>query len=125
MIRIVFDPEFRRIRRRVAISFTAFLIAIVGFMALSPAEVAPLVAYSDKTLHLIAFVGLALPCAVLYPRSLVWIVPIILLFGAAIEFVQPHVGRHRELSDFYADAIGTLGGVIVGLTCRKLLRLAI
>ena len=32
---------------------------------------------------------------------------------AIIEVLQPHLGRHGELDDLYADAFGALIGVIL------------
>ena len=84
------------------------LFLLVGVLTLMPLDVLPTVAGSDKTHHVIAFAALALPCALLHPRSLIWMVPGMLIFGAAIEWTQPYVGRQGELADFIADCIGVV-----------------
>lgn len=43
-----------------------------------------------------------------------------LLFGGAIEVIQPFVGRSGKFADFTADAFGALIGVGVGLTLRTI-----
>ena len=57
-----------------------------------------------------------LPVSALYPRALIWLVPWALIFGGAIELIQPLVNRGGEFSDFYADAWGVGAGFRVGIT---------
>jgi len=53
-----------------------------------------------------------------YLRSLIWMIPAALVFGAAIELVQPFVGRSAELVDFVADIVGVACGLALGLILR-------
>ncbi len=75
----------------------------------------------DKTHHLIAFAALTFPSAALYRRALIWVLPAALIYGIAIELIQPYVGRHGERVDFYADAIGALIGVALGVLLNVIL----
>ncbi len=122
VLKFVVGSEHLRIRKMIALSLTFFFFAVIGFLTLLPISVPPVIGGSDKTHHLIAFGVLAIPCALLYPRSLIWVAPAILAFGAAIELVQPYVGRHGELADFYADFKGVVLGVSVGLAVHYLAR---
>jgi VanZ family protein len=77
---------------------------------------------SDKLHHLIGFAALTLPCAVLWPRALIWLLPAAMLFGGAIEIIQPGIGRNGEWADFYADVAGATLGVGTGLMLRYIFR---
>ena len=111
----------RRSRHRLALAATALLALVIAFLTLTPQPVRPPSPHGwDKLYHLVAFAALAFPAALLYTRSLVWVVPAALLFGGAIELIQPHVGRSREIADFLADGLGVGIGVILGLVLRSL-----
>ena len=75
---------------------------------------------TDKLYHFIAFTALVFPCALLFARTLKWVLPAALLFGGAIELIQPYVGRGGELADFVADALGVVIGAALGLTLRAI-----
>ena len=75
---------------------------------------------TDKLYHFIAFTALVFPCALLFARTLNWVLPAALLFGGAIELIQPYVGRGGELADFVADALGVFIGAALGLTLRAI-----
>jgi len=49
------------------------------------------------------------------------VLPIALLFGGAIELIQPYLGRGGELADFAADAAGIVFGAALGLAIRAVL----
>jgi VanZ family protein len=66
----------------------------------------------------IAFAALILPGTLLYLRSLIWLIPAALAFGAAIELVRPLVGRSAEVTDFMADVVGVACGLALGLIVR-------
>ena len=101
-----------------AVQVTLGLAAFIAYLTLSPPSSDPGLPIPDRLAHLLAFAGLIFPCALLYRRSLVWMVPAALLFGAAIEVIQPSVGRTAELADFTADAAGVALGVLCALTLR-------
>lgn len=103
--------------RAAANLLTALLAVVIAFLTLYPKIHPPGgLSFQDKVYHIIAFAALALPSATLYPRALRWSVPFGLAFGAAIEIIQPYVGRSGDVPDFLADAAGIAIGVTLGLT---------
>ena len=65
-----------------------------------------------------AFAALVIP-AVLFDRGAVsWMVIGGLILGAAIEIVQPSVGRDADVMDFLADATGLALGLGLGWLLR-------
>ena len=106
-------------RHILALIATTILAGIIAYLTLTPPR--PQTSnglLSDKVYHAIAFCALVFPGALLYRRSLIWLIPAALLFGAAIELVQPLVGRSAEMADFVADVIGVGCGLVLGLTSR-------
>jgi membrane associated rhomboid family serine protease len=109
-------------RRIVVVALTVLIAATIGYLTLIPLNMPASVPGSDKAHHLMAFALLTLPCAVLSPRSLVLLVPVAITYGGAIEWLQPKVGRHGEVADFYADLAGVIIGVGMGLFLRRIIR---
>ena len=68
---------------------------------------------SDKSLHFVAFAALVSPLIFYNLKNSYWIVPLALGLGALIEVFQPIFGRHRDVSDFYADTLGVSFSLIV------------
>ena len=66
---------------------------------------------SDKNYHFLAFALLVMPLTFQNLKNAYWLLPVAVVFGAVIELLQPHLGRHGELNDLYADAFGALIGV--------------
>ena len=111
-------------RHALAILATTILAAVIAYLTLTPPR--PQWSdglLSDKAYHVIAFAALVFPSALLYQRSLIWLIPSALMFGAAIELIQPFVGRSAEIADFLADAVGVLIGTLTGLALRSQSRL--
>ena len=102
-----------------AIFATGALAVAIAYLTLTPLQV-DLDLGSDKLHHFIAFGALVLPCALLYARTLIWVLPAAIMFGGVIELIQPYVGRGRELADFGADAVGVVIGAAIGLTLRAI-----
>ena len=107
------------VRHVSAIFATGALAVAIAYLTLTPLQV-DLDLGSDKLYHFIAFAALVLPCALLYARTLIWVLPAAILFGGAIELIQPYVGRGRELADFGADAVGVVIGAALGLSLRAI-----
>jgi len=107
-------------RHTLALSATAILSFVIAYLTLSPSppQVGAEGLLSDKAYHVIAFAALVFPSALLYARSLIWVVPAALLFGGVIELIQPYVGREAEVADFVADAVGLGFGLVSGLILR-------
>ena len=100
-----------------ALMATAGMILLTCFLTLTRISTgAPSVSHIDKIYHLVAFAGIVLPCARFYKRGLMWLVPILICFGGAIEMIQPHVGRDGDWLDFLAD----IAGIGVGLAIAQL-----
>ncbi len=99
-------PQHRAPRHRLVLFVTVVLAIVISVFALIPVTLPPGAPGSDKLHHLVAFGALSLPCAVLFPRALIVVLPGAVLLGGMIELIQPSVGRHRELADFVADIVG-------------------
>lgn len=102
-------------RLPLALGLTAVTALLIGWGTLSPhsggGTPLPL---TDKQLHFLAFAGLALPLGWVRPSWVLVLIPLALLYGAAIELLQPAVGRSAELADLVADGLGILAGVLPG-----------
>jgi membrane associated rhomboid family serine protease len=107
-------------RHTLVLLATALLAAVIAYLTLTPPRPDALDGLlSDKAYHVIAFAALIFPGAFLYLRSLIWLIPAVLVFGVAIELVQPLVGRSAERADFVADGVGVACGLILGLIMRR------
>lgn len=106
-------------RHALAMAATVLLAAVIAYLTLTPPrpESAPGL-LSDKAYHVIAFTALVMPSSLLYARSLIWLIPAAILFGGAIELLQPHVGRDGDMADFIADIAGVVCGAVSGLMVR-------
>ena len=105
--------------RNIDIYATVVIAVLIGLATLTPVEELPAVSGSDKLYHLISFAILTLPIAVIRPKA-VWVIFILsVVYGGAIEVLQPLVDRNCELADFLADACGSMLGIFTG---RWLLR---
>ncbi|BBP46746.1 hypothetical protein THMIRHAS_21190 [Thiosulfatimonas sediminis] len=72
--------------------------------------------HQDKIYHFIAYFGLMLWFAQLYPRQWRWIIALSLFcFGIAIEFIQPFTGRDFDLLDMLANGSGIITGWAITL----------
>ena len=97
--------------RNIDIYATIIIAIVIGLATLTPVEELPAVSGSDKFYHLISFAILTLPIAVIRPKA-VWVIFILsVVYGGAIEVLQPLVNRNCELADFLADASGALLGM--------------
>jgi hypothetical protein len=124
---IIRDPSALRrpeTRRTVALALTGGLSVVIFVLALIPLPQATNLPGNDKLHHLIAFAALTLPCAVFYPRALIWVLPVIVAQAGLIEIVQPYVNRMREWADFVADLKGIAIGLGLGLGLHGVRQLA-
>ena len=108
------------VKRRRAIAFwlTLALLACITVLTLLPLTVPSGVKGSDKVHHILAFAALTLPSAVFYPKALLRVMVVAVVYGAAIEILQPYVGRSSELADFIADLVGIGLGATIGWFLR-------
>lgn len=72
----------------------------------------------DKLYHMMAFAALVLPAALFDRRTVRWMFIGGLILGAAIEVIQPSVGRDADVVDFLADATGLVFGLGLGWLLR-------
>ena len=96
-----------------AVTFAIALAITLG--TLLPNAQLPDTQTSDKAIHLIAFALLTLPLSFAGAVNKVRLVMVSVCFGAAIELIQPYVGRSGEWLDFGADAAGAALGVFSGV----------
>lgn len=106
---------------RVALVLTLVLGLVVAVATLTPAEAMPPAPGSDKLHHLLAFGALAFPMVLARPRAALWAVLGVSAYGALIEVIQPHVGRHGDPWDALANAVGAVMGALCALALRRLM----
>ncbi|MGV8847423.1 VanZ family protein [Tessaracoccus sp.] len=105
---------------RWSVLLTIALGAVIAILTLMPPTEVDIPAGSDKSYHALAFAALALPLATVRPRwSAVWFV-LFTAYGAAIEIIQPYVGRSREFADLLADMSGIGCALVVGFLLNRL-----
>lgn len=109
-------------RRHIANASTLLLAMIIVFLTLTPVTAPNIIgSASDKLYHVIAFAALTFPMALLYPPRAKTVLICAIVLGAAIEIIQPMVGRTASLLDFVADLIGVLLGTFAGRIFGSLL----
>ena len=103
-----------------AITLTIALGGVIAYGTLSsPGSGGSSMPLNDKLIHFLAFAVLVLPLGWARPTWLLWVAAVALAYGAAIEVIQPHVGRSGEWGDLMADGLGILAGVIPGLLKQR------
>ena len=75
---------------------------------------------SDKVVHLIAFAALSFPLARTGRFGLIPVFVGASAFGGLIELIQPSLNRSADMSDWVADILGVVLGMICGLIYRRL-----
>lgn len=96
-----------------ALVATLLIGAVIAVLTLMP--VAGGAPGSDKLYHVLAFAALAFPLSAVRMAHAPMVVVAVLIYGGAIELVQPFVGRSAEFADFGADAIGAALGAGAGI----------
>ena len=95
------------------------LVAGAVIASLVPVQELPTMGgISDKTEHIIGYAVLAVWFAGIYPRARYPAIGIALLvMGIVIEGLQGamHLGRQADLRDVYANTIGIVTGLVLGL----------
>ena len=99
---------------RLSVGLSLLIGLAIALLTLTPAESLPEAPGGDKLHHFLAFAVLVLPVASVRPRWGLWAVPLAIAYGGAIELIQPHVGRHGEWADFWANSAGALAGWAIG-----------
>ena len=105
----------------IAKSITVLFAVAILAGTLLPVSQLPEVDSGDKAAHLIAFALLAFPLnMVARPRWFLLNMGFV-LFGGAIELIQPLVARHGEWLDLGADMLGVVVGMVVARGLQTLI----
>ena len=103
-------PDLRE--RNIDIYLTVVIAFVIGLATLTPVEKLTVVSGSDKLYHLLSFAILTFTIAMVRPKAVWWILILSLIFGGAIEVLQPLVNRSFEVADFSVDECGALLGIL-------------
>jgi VanZ family protein len=109
---------------RIALALTMLVAAAIAVGTLTPHDAMPAPPPgTDKLHHFLAFAALVFPATAARPRIALWLVPVAIAYGGAIELIQPSVGRSAEWADFMANGLGASTGALAGWGVhRRLLR---
>ena len=106
--------------RTVWIVSTIALAILIGVLTLTPTPHMPRSdLHLDKVAHMLAFLSLVFPTALLWPRVTSWIGLLAVVYGGAIEVIQPYTGRSAEFADLLADGVGVGLGIVLGTLARR------
>ena len=95
-----------------AIYLTILFGLIIAYGTLTPLD-ASVIPVSDKWKHFVAFAVFVFPISLFKPKW-TWLIFLMgVLYGGAIEVIQPYVNRYREMGDFWANTIGAIIGVVI------------
>jgi hypothetical protein len=98
---------------------TMLVLAAITVLSLTPLAHLPDAPGSDKAHHLIAYAALSLPIAARGGRRWMLLLPFFILWGGAIELIQPYANRYGEWLDFAANSTGVAIGACAGILARR------
>ena len=107
------------VQPRIAFGMTVLLALIVAAATLTPSDNLPSAPGSDKLHHFLDFGAVAFPAAFARPRASLWLVIVVSAYGAAIDIIQPYVGRHEDIMDGLFNAAGAFCGACLGVVSRR------
>ena len=107
--------------KRAAPLLTIILAGAIGYLSLSPLAELPKAPGGDKLHHFIAYAALTFPMMFANARKWQRILILAILYGGAIELIQPFVNRYGEWLDFAANSAGCLIGAGLALLTSRLL----
>ncbi|MEC7760335.1 MAG: VanZ family protein [Pseudomonadota bacterium] len=103
-------------------AITLGLAIAIAYLTLVPRPPTPVrFPHADKVFHELSFAALMFPTPLLRPNRWYQVAALALLFGAAIELIQPTFGRDAEWADFAFDALGVLVGAMAGYGVARIL----
>ena len=109
-------------RKAARLLFWVSLLA-VAFVTLAPIEFRPVTGFPPQVERFGAFLVIAVPLMIGYPRYRLLGLCGLVLAAGMLEVGQNLVpGRHGRLHDFEAKAAGVLAGALVGLIGEALIR---
>ncbi len=68
---------------------------------------------------MVAYAALAFPLVTVRARDAPLMFAAAVVFGGAIEFLQPLFGRYAEWHDFFANLAGATIGIFIGLCLKQ------
>lgn len=104
---------YRVARIALSISLCAAIAILVGGLIPRDFAEAP-IRRDGPYLHAVAFALFTLPLVWAWPQKWLAIITVAMLFGGAVEIVQPIYDRAFEWPDILANAIGALTGTGLG-----------
>ena len=105
--------------KRLWLPLTLLVLSAITYLSLAPLESVPEAPGGDKLHHLVAYGLLAFPAALARPRGWPLLILGFVLWGGAIELLQPRVNRYGEPLDFIANSFGVLLGYLLALPLAK------
>lgn len=97
------------------LALAAAMAVTIAVLTLTPTPPRQLTGQGlDKLFHGLGFAALVFPAIATDSRRWIWVVPLAIAFGGAIELIQPSVGRAAEWLDFGANVVGVLTGAALG-----------
>lgn len=94
-------------------------LAALTVLSLLPMPEQDTVQGNDKVLHVVAWMLAIGPAALALGRRVPGVVVLFLVWGIAIEWLQPLSGRSREIADVVANASGLALGTLLGIALRQ------
>ncbi|HLS58183.1 MAG TPA: VanZ family protein [Paracoccaceae bacterium] len=117
--------QILRLNERLWPLMTLLVLGTASVLSLMPPGGAVTAAsMNDKVLHCLAHAAIAAPVCLARPRGWLWLVAGFVLWGVAIEIMQPLVGRDRSAADVVANLAGTATAVAASGILRSLIRLS-
>jgi|GEM_PF-1163140 len=110
-----------KVLSRVVLILTGTLAALIAYFALSKAGQEAALSDPDNLGNIIAFFALTMPMMALRPYRLWWFLPIVVMFGGALQLTKPYVGAVQEIQDWSADLLGILLGTVCGLLIHEII----
>ena len=108
--------------RRFAISLSALLALVIGWLSLAPLTALPAAPGGDKLAHITAYGALAFPISLREARQFMPFLAVFIAYGGVIELVQPLVNRYGEWADFAVNGLGCGLGFLAARLARHLFR---
>ena len=122
-VRVVFSHCYAGVVKPYWAVITLFILFVITFLSLLPMDELPKVAGSDKLHHLLAYAGLMFWVALRKPKYWLALLLFFVVWGGAIELIQPYVNRYAEWLDFFVNSVGLLLGVLMGFWVRRFLKI--
>ena len=103
----------------IAFSILLFLAVAIAFVTLLPTGQLRSMHGNDKFFHFFAFALMAPPLLFITRTKVLKVAAVAILYGGAIELIQPILGRNAEVMDLVADIVGVIFAVIVALFWQR------